>query len=90
MSRRCAVTGKSHVKGRRYQTRGIAKKQGGIGINITGWSKRRFKINLMKKRFYLEDEKRWVTLRVTKHGMRIIDKIGVKKAMARGDLQKAS
>ncbi len=90
MSRRCEVTGKRHAKGRCIKKRGIAKKNGGIGLNITGWSKRRFKINLMKKRFYLEDEKRWVTLRVTKHGMRIIDKIGVKKAMARGELQKAS
>ena len=37
-------------------------------------SRRRFNVNLQKKRFWLPDEKRYVTLRVSTKGMRIIDK----------------
>lgn len=40
-------------------------------------AKRRFNINLHEKRFYLEDEKRFIKLRVTTKGMRIIDKYGI-------------
>ena len=40
-------------------------------------SRRRFNINLQKKRFWLPDEKRYVTLNVSTQGMRLIDKKGI-------------
>ncbi len=38
---------------------------------------RRFLPNLKKRRFWLPDEKRFITLTVSTHGMRIIDKLGI-------------
>lgn len=77
MSRQCQVTGKKPAKGRTYNTRGIAKKNKGIGLNITGKSKRRFLPNLVKKRFWLEEEKRFITLRLCTSAMRTITKKGL-------------
>jgi large subunit ribosomal protein L28 len=39
--------------------------------------RRRFNVNLQKKRFYLPEQRRWVTLRVSTRTMRTIDKRGV-------------
>ena len=44
-------------------------------------SRRRFNVNLQKKRFWLPDEKRYVTLRVSTKGMRVIDKKGIRKVI---------
>ena len=40
-------------------------------------SKRRFDINLQKKRFYIPEEDRWITLRVSAAGIRNINKNGI-------------
>ncbi|MCH9632166.1 MAG: 50S ribosomal protein L28 [Chlamydiae bacterium] len=77
MARVCQVTGKKPVSGRSYVFRGIAKKKKGIGLNITGITKRRFLPNLMKKRFWFSEEKRFITLKLTAKAMRIIDKKGL-------------
>ena len=64
MSRVCQVTGKSPL----------------VGCNVSHTNrhtKKRFEVNLRDKRFWIEDEKRWVTLRVTARGMRTIDKRGL-------------
>ncbi len=54
--------------------------------------KRRFNVNLFRKRFYLPDEDRWVVLTVSAHGMRIINKKGVvaavKEAKEKGLIEK--
>ena len=44
-------------------------------------TRRRFDVNLQKKRFWLPDEKRFVTLKVSTRGMRIIDKKGIRKVV---------
>jgi large subunit ribosomal protein L28 len=44
-------------------------------------SRRRFNINLQKKKFWLADEKRYITLNVSTHGLRIIDKRGIRKVV---------
>ena len=75
MSRVCQVTGKRAMVGN-WVSHSNAK------------SKRRYEINLRSKRYWLEDEGRWIKLRVTARGMRIIDKRGlatvVKELRARG------
>lgn len=43
--------------------------------------KRRFDINLQKKRYYLPDQGKWVTLRVTTRTMRTIDRNGVEAVL---------
>lgn len=89
MSRRCQITGKKPKRGNAYSIRGIAKKKKGIGLKITGIKRRRFKPNLVKKRFWFPDENRFVTLRLCADAMRTIDKKGIatviRKARAQGE-----
>ena len=77
MARVCVVTGKKSAKGRSYATRGIAKKKRGIGLKITGITKRRFLPNLFKKKLWFADENRFVSLRLSTAAMRTIDKNGL-------------
>lgn len=76
MSRCCQVTGKKALVGHKVS-------------HSNRKSKRRFEVNLQTKRFWLEDEKRWIKLRVSSRGMKIIDKRGVaavvKELRARGE-----
>jgi len=68
MSRVCQVTGK------RPQ----------VGNNVShanNKTKRRFNPNLQEHRFWLESEKRFIKLRVSTKGMRIIDKHGIEKVL---------
>ena len=64
MSRICDVTGKRPMYGNKVS-------------HANNKSRRRFNINLQKKRFWLPDEKRDVTLNVSTQGMRLIDKKGI-------------
>ena len=68
MSRICDVTGKKPMFGNNVS-------------HANNKSRRRFNVNLQKKRFWLPDEKRYVTLRVSTKGMRIIDKKGIRKVV---------
>ena len=77
MTRQCQVTGKKPKSGRKYAIRGIAKKKKGIGLNITGKTKRRFLPNLFKKRFWFAEENRFITLKLSAAAMRTIDKLGL-------------
>ncbi len=77
MSRKCQVTGKKPVSGNSYALRGIAKKKKGVGIKVTGVTSRRFLPNLVKKRFWFQEENRFITLRLATSAMRTIDKIGL-------------
>lgn len=77
MSKVCQVTGKRPVSGYKYAIRGIAKKKKGIGLKITGKTKRRFLPNLIKKRLWLAEENRFITLRLSNAALRTIDKLGL-------------
>lgn len=46
-------------------------------------TKRRFLPNLNTKKFFIPEENRWVTLKVSAHGMRTIDKLGISEALKR-------
>ena len=77
MSKVCQVTGKRPVTGNSYAIRGIAKKKKGVGLKVTGITRRRFLPNLVKKRFWFAEENRFVTLRLATSAMRTIDKVGL-------------
>ena len=69
MSRECQVTGKKPL----------------VGCNVSHsnrHTKRRFEINLRAKRFWIEDEKRWIKLKISARGMRRIDKLGLATVVA--------
>ena len=44
-------------------------------------TRRRFNVNLQKKKFWLPDEKRYITLNISTRGMRTIDKRGIRKVV---------
>jgi large subunit ribosomal protein L28 len=69
MSRVCQVTGKRPVTGNNVSHSQIK-------------TKRRFLPNLHSHRFWVESEKRFVKLRVSSKGMRIIDKKGIDAVLA--------
>jgi large subunit ribosomal protein L28 len=65
MSRICKVTGKKPLTGNNVS-------------HANNKSKRRQLPNLQKKRIWLEDEKKWVTIKVSAKGLRTLDKNGYK------------
>ncbi len=69
MSRVCQVTGKRPQKGNNVS-------------HANNKTRRRFLPNLQSKRFWLAAEKRFVRLRVSHKGLRIIDKHGIEKVLA--------
>jgi len=69
MSRVCQVTGKKPVSGNNVS-------------HAKNRTRRRFLPNLQSHKFWLESENRWVKLRVSTKGMRIIDKNGIDSVMA--------
>jgi large subunit ribosomal protein L28 len=69
MSRVCQVTGKRPQSGNNVS-------------HANNKTRRRFLPNLHDHRFWVEDEKRWVKLRVSSKGMRIIDKLGIASVLA--------
>ena len=69
MSRVCQVTGKGPMVGHTVS-------------HANNKKKRRFLPNLKTHRFWVEGEKRFVTLRVSSQGLRIIDKKGIEAVLA--------
>lgn len=69
MSRVCQVTGKRPVTGNNVS-------------HANNRTRRRFLPNLHTHRFWVESEKRWVSLRLSSKGMRIIDKLGIDAVLA--------
>jgi large subunit ribosomal protein L28 len=72
MSRVCELTGKKPMVGNRVS-------------HANNRKRRRFLPNLHTHRFWVESEKRFVTLRLSSHGLRIINRIGIEAALARID-----
>ena len=69
MSKVCQVTGKGPMSGNNVS-------------HAHNKTRRRFLPNLHQHRFWIESEKRFVTLRVSSKGMRIIDKNGIEAVLA--------
>lgn len=70
MSKICQITGKRAM----------------VGNNVShanNKNKRRFHINLQDKKFYLPEEEKYISLRVSAHGLRIINKVGIEEAVER-------
>ncbi|MCH9620890.1 MAG: 50S ribosomal protein L28 [Chlamydiia bacterium] len=83
MSRKCEITKKRFGKGKTYNYRGIAKAKGGIGLNITGSAKRQHRINLTEQKIWSPEQKRFIKMKLSTHGLRIIDKVGVDEVLRR-------
>ena len=68
MSRICEVTGKRRQKGNQVS-------------HAMNHTRKFFEVNLQKKRFWIPTEKKWVTLKVSTAGVRLIAKNGVEAAL---------
>jgi large subunit ribosomal protein L28 len=69
MSRVCEITGKKPAVGNRVS-------------HANNKKRRRFLPNLHNQRFWLEGEKRWVSLRVSANGLRTVEKKGIDVVVA--------
>ena len=67
---------------RRDQLTGRKPMSGNNVSHAHNKTKRRFDINLQRKRFYIPEEDRWVTLRVTAKTIRTINKKGISAVLA--------
>ncbi|MCH7696433.1 MAG: 50S ribosomal protein L28 [Proteobacteria bacterium] len=76
MSRVCQVTGKRPLSGNNVS-------------HAHNKTRRRFLPNLHVRRFWIDSKKRWIKLRVSSKGLRIIDKLGIDQVLtdirARGE-----
>jgi large subunit ribosomal protein L28 len=76
MARVCQVTGKKPISGHSVSHSNIK-------------TKRRFLPNLQSKRFFLAEEDKWITLKVSSEGLRTINKRGlynvIKELRANGE-----
>ncbi len=70
MSKICEVTGKRPLTGNNVS-------------HANNKTKRRFLPNIQEHRFWFEEEKRFVSLKVSTQGIRIIDKLGIKAVLER-------
>ena len=68
MSRVCQVTGKRPLTGNNVS-------------HANNKNKRRYLPNLHSRKFWVESENRWVRLRVSSKGLRIIDKLGIDQVL---------
>ena len=79
MSRVCELTGKKAMVGNNVSH----------ALNRT---KRKFKVNLMKKRFYIPEEGKWITLKISASALKNINRLGIsaviKNARSKGFLKK--
>jgi large subunit ribosomal protein L28 len=69
MARVCQVTGKGPTVGHRVS-------------HANNKTKRRFLPNLQRRRFWVESENRWVSLRLSTNALRTIDKNGIEVVLA--------
>ena len=69
MARVCQVAGKKPMRGNHVS-------------HANNKTRRRFLPNLQSRRFWVESESRWVRLRVSQAGLRLIDKKGIDAVLA--------
>lgn len=70
MSKICQITGKKKMVGNKVSHSNIK-------------TKRTFDVNLFKKRFFVPEQNEWITLSVSAHGLKIINKLGIEEALKR-------
>ena len=61
-----------------------------VGNNVShamNKTKRKFDANLIKKRFYIPEEDKWITLKVSTSALKTINKIGISAALRKARKQ---
>jgi large subunit ribosomal protein L28 len=86
MSRVCDITGTKALKGRKIHRRGLAKKKGGIGMHVTATTTRYFEPNLKKKRIWVAELKKFVTVKATARALKTINRNGAYSTLKKAGL----
>ena len=68
MSKVCQITGKKPMFGNNVS-------------HANNKTRRKFNVNLQKKKFWIPEENRYITLRISMHGLRIINKKGITRVV---------
>ena len=74
MSKVCQITGKKAL----------------VGNNVShamNKTKRRFEVNLIKKRFYLTDQEKWITLKLSTSALKTITRKGLSAVLKEAKVQ---
>ena len=74
MSKVCQITGKKAL----------------VGNNVShamNKTKRRFEVNLIKKRFYLTDQEKWITLKLSTSALKTINRKGLSAVLKEANAQ---
>ena len=85
---KCEITGAGPKTGKTISRRGKSKREGGVGLKTTGVTFRTFKPNLQKKRIYVPELDRWVTVRLTTRALKTIDRDGAFSVLLKAGLVK--
>lgn len=88
MSRVCQVSKRGTRTGNQITRRGLAKPKGGIGLKTTGVTKRKFKVNVHRKRIWVPELKRYVRVRLSAKALKAIDVKGPYRVLVQAGLIK--
>ncbi len=76
MSKKCIITGK--------------KPQSGFNVShANNKTKRRFLPNLQKRHLWLASQKRYITIRISTRGLKLVDKIGLEAVLEKLKIKKS-
>ena len=81
MSRTCQITGRGTRSGGSIARRGLSKAKGGVGLRTTGVSKRKFKVNVQKKRIWVPELGEYVKVKLSTRALRTITKNGAYRTL---------
>ncbi len=76
MSKICSITGAGVSRGSVIHRRGMAKKKGGVGRHVTANTPRTFTPNLKKKRLWVPELSRFVTVKLSARALKTVTRNG--------------
>ena len=88
MSRVCQVTKRGTRVGGTIARRGLPKYKGGIGLRTTGRNKRKFKVNVQRKRIWVAEIGQHVNVRLSTRALKTIAKNGAYPTLLEAGLVK--
>jgi large subunit ribosomal protein L28 len=86
MSRVCDITGAKPLRGNKIHRRGLAKKKGGIGQHVTAITPRYFLPNLRKKRVWVPELNKFVTVKASVRGLKTLNRNGAYATLKKAGL----
>ena len=86
MSRVCAITNAKVSRGSVIHRRGMAKKKGGVGRHVTANTPRTFTPNLKKRRLWVPELGKHVSVKLTARAIKTVNKNGVFATLSKAGL----